>query len=201
MAFPPHIAQTLHTTVTLRADQVTHSGGAERGPFGPGALAEFVGHPVLVPGLDTGYTHTVVGVDTSEDGTEVRLQVRTDLMATHDIAQHLNISVHTPEAVVQLVDHETGEVLYEGTHSAPLQNGRQHRVNGQLVEVVSHSWPQRHPTHGAVQADPDTGHYPVDHQRVRVRRVGEPVVTLKPGAMVAPPQEHIEERGGVVDPQ
>lgn len=180
--FPPHLAETLHHTIPIVAAPVTHPDGTVRGPFTEAAMREWIGHEVNVPGLDIQHSHRIAGVSVSDDGTECRLHVRTELGPTGDLAQHLNLSVHTPEAHIRLVDDETDEVLAEVTHSAPLSKGAHHRVNGQPVRVVGHHWPNRHPEYGCVQAHPETGVYERDVQEVRV--VKAPEAEVLP---VAPP--------------
>lgn len=174
-----HAAVDLHSTIVVREDPHTVDGQV-RAPFRSDSFAELVGMRVHVPGLDHRYPHTLVGVDVAPDGMSARLSLRTRLERGHDLAAHLTIAPMTPEARVRVVDDETGVVWHDGTHQAPLVVGDTHRVNGAAVRVVSVSWPNRHPEHGAVQAHPETGEYPADVQEVRVVRSAPPQVVQAP---------------------
>ncbi len=123
------------------------------GGFTPTSFADLVQHEVHLPGLDTSWTHTLIGVSVALDGSSADLTVSSEPIAALSLDQHLRIT-GAPAARVRVVDG-AGMVLAENSFSAPLQDGQEVEVAGEMYTVTSSSWPGRDPVTGICEGDLD----------------------------------------------
>jgi len=143
-------------------------GGPSRGHFNKTSFREFIGHSVLVKGLDPAYEHLLVAVDPTADGMQCVLTIQTREPGNPNLTADLSIRVATPKAQVRAYSSDNPDTLLTTAYlDAPLQLGQLCTVNGDYYTVASITYPYRDPEH------PESTE---DYQQVTLNRSEQPPV-------------------------
>lgn len=135
----------------------------DHGAFRPDSFRDLLQAHIQLPGLDQEWTHTLVDVAVPEDGAHAELTVHSEPPPARPLHAALRIVSTTPAAHVRVHDSD-GQVLHEGSHSAPLRLGQIVDIAGGRYIVDATTWPGRHPDTGACAGD-------IDWQHATVRRL------------------------------
>lgn len=123
-------------TVTLRS---------EVAGFTPRTFTEWIGHDVVITGLDPNLRHVLRSVQNAEDGTWCTLTVNSYEHEGPSLTPSLSVIPGQPKAQVRI--YEDGAFVLTAWLDAPLYGGSQVEINNELYNIVSTSYPYRDVNH------------------------------------------------------
>lgn len=124
--------------ITVKLVSPTHG-------FQPTSFTEWIGHEVIVTGLDQAQRHVLRAVENTEDGSTSMLTINTYSHEVPNLTANLSIRPDTPKAQVRAHHHDTGEHLTTALLDSPLPEGMDVDINGVRHCVASIRWPYRDP--------------------------------------------------------